>query len=225
MPSHVWLFTITWTATHQTSLSLTIFRSLSKFMSIESVVLFNHLILCVPYPSAFSLSYHQGLFRWVNCSHHAAKVLELQFQHHSFQIFRVDFLWDWLIWSPYFPRDSEEPSPAPEFKGINSLVLCLFYSPALTLCTTTRKTIASIIWTFVGKVMSLIFNMLFRFVIAFLPRSNHLLISCLQSPFAVILEPRKKSFTASTFSPSIRTYKKYWIDKYKYLCSFHFFLH
>ena len=56
----------------------------------------------------------------------------------------------------------------------------------------------------VGKVMSLLFNMLFRFVIAFLPRSKRLLISWLQSPYAVILELRKiKSVTASTFSPSI----------------------
>ena len=59
-------------------------------------------------------------------------------------------------------------------------------------------------WTFVGKVMSLVFNMLSKFVIAFLPRSKRLLISWLQSPSAVILEPRKrKSATVSTVSPSI----------------------
>ena len=70
--------------------------------------------------------------------------------------------------------------------------------------TTTGKTIALTIWTFVGKVKSLLFNMLSRFVIAFLPKSKHLLISWLQSPSAVILEPKKrKSVTASTFSPSI----------------------
>ena len=69
---------------------------------------------------------------------------------------------------------------------------------------TTRKTIALTIWTFIGKVMSLLFNMLSRFVIAFLPRSKHLLISLLQSPSAVILEPKKiKSVTVSTVSPSI----------------------
>ena len=63
---------------------------------------------------------------------------------------------------------------------------------------TTGKTIALTIQTFVGKVMSLIFNMLCRFVIAFLPRSKHLLISWLQSPATVILEPKKiKSVTAS----------------------------
>ena len=69
---------------------------------------------------------------------------------------------------------------------------------------TTRKTIALTRWTFVGKVTSLLFNMLSRLVIAFLPRSTRLLISWLQSPSAVILEPPKiKSLTVSTISPSI----------------------
>ena len=69
---------------------------------------------------------------------------------------------------------------------------------------TTGKTIALTRWTFVDKVMSLLFNMLSRFVIAFLPRSKHLLISWLQSLSAVILEPKKiKSVTASTFPPSM----------------------
>ena len=69
---------------------------------------------------------------------------------------------------------------------------------------TTRKTIALTSWTFVGKVMSLLFNMLSRLVIAFLPRRKHLLISWLQSPSAVILEPKKiKSVTVSIVSPSI----------------------
>ena len=69
---------------------------------------------------------------------------------------------------------------------------------------TTGKTIALAIQTFVGKVMSLLFNMLSRLVVAFLPRSKCLLISWLQSPSAVILQPRKmKSTTVSTVSPSI----------------------
>ena len=69
---------------------------------------------------------------------------------------------------------------------------------------TTGKTIALTRWTFVGKVMSLLCNMLSRLVITFLPRSKHLLISWLQSPFAVILEPPKtKSDTVFTVSPSI----------------------
>ena len=69
---------------------------------------------------------------------------------------------------------------------------------------TTRKTVALTRRTFVAKVMSLLFNVLSRFVIAFLPRSEHLLISWLQSPSAVILEPKKiKSFAISIVSPSI----------------------
>ena len=68
---------------------------------------------------------------------------------------------------------------------------------------TTRKTIALTRWTFVDKVMSLPFNMLSRLVIAFLPRSKCLLISWLQSPFAVILEPQKQSLNVSIISPPI----------------------
>ena len=69
---------------------------------------------------------------------------------------------------------------------------------------TTGKTIALTEWTFVGKVMSLLFNILSRLVITFLPRSKHLLISWLQSPSAVILKPQKiKSATVYTVSPSI----------------------
>ena len=69
---------------------------------------------------------------------------------------------------------------------------------------TTRKTIALTSWTFVGKVMSLLFNMLSRSVITLLSRSKHLLISWLQSPSTVILEPKKiKSDTVSTIYPSI----------------------
>ena len=68
---------------------------------------------------------------------------------------------------------------------------------------TTGKTIALTLWTFVSKVMSLFFNMLSRFVIAFLPRSKCLLMSWWQSPSMVILEPKKiKSVTVSIFSPS-----------------------
>ena len=68
---------------------------------------------------AFSLSQHQSLFQWVS-SYQVAKVLELQLHHQSLQwIFRVDFLWDWLVWSPCCPRDSQESSPTPQFKSIN----------------------------------------------------------------------------------------------------------
>ena len=77
------------------------------------------------------------------------------------------------------PRDSQESSPTPQFKGINSSVLSFLYGPTLTSIQTIGKTIALTIWTFVGKGMSLLFNldMLSRLIIAFLPRSKHLLIS------------------------------------------------
>ena len=86
---------------------------------------------------------------------------------------------------------------------INSAVLSPPNGPTLTSVHDTGKTIALTIWTFVGKVMSLLFNMLSSLVITFLPRSKRLLISWLQSPSAVILEPKTiKSDTASTVSPS-----------------------
>ena len=72
-------------------------------------------------------------FPALGSSHQVAKVLGLQLQHQSFQrIFRVDFLQDWLVWSPCCPRDSEESSPTPQFKSIKSLALSLLYGPTLT---------------------------------------------------------------------------------------------
>ena len=83
--------------------------------------------------------------------------------------------------------DSQESSPTPWFKSINSSVLSFLYSPTLTLYMTSGQTIALIRRTFVGKVTSLVFNMLSRLVVTFLPKSKYLLISWLQSPSAVIL--------------------------------------
>ena len=86
-------------AAHQASLSFTISQSLPKLMSIESVMPSNHLILLShPSPPAFNLSQHQGLFQWVGSSHQAARLLEIQLQHQSFQwIFRIDsFMIDWF---------------------------------------------------------------------------------------------------------------------------------
>ena len=84
-------------------------------------------------PPAFNLCQYQDLFQWVGSSHQVAKVLELQLQHQSFQwIFGTDFLEDWLIWSPCSPRDSQESSPTPQFKSINSAPLSLLYDSTLT---------------------------------------------------------------------------------------------
>ena len=99
---------------------------------------------------------------------------------------------------------SLKSSPTPEFNGINSLVLNFLYSPTLTSIHDYWKNHSFDYRDFVSKVMSLFFNMLSRLVITFLARSKHLLISCLQSPSAVILEPKKiKSVTVPTVSPSI----------------------
>ena len=83
--SRVRLFTTPWTAERRASLSLSLSQSLPKFVSIESVMPSNHLILCCPSSPAFNLSQHQGLFQWVNSSHQVAKELEFQLQHQSFQ--------------------------------------------------------------------------------------------------------------------------------------------
>ena len=89
--------------------------------------------LSSPSPPAPSPSQHQGLFQWLNSSHEVAKVLEFQLQHQSFQWTpRTDLLWDGLVGSPCSPRDSQESSPTPEFKSINSSVLSFHYSPTLT---------------------------------------------------------------------------------------------
>ena len=99
-------------------------------------------------------------------------------------------------------KGSQESSPAPQFKSLNSWCSTFFIVQPSHPYMTTGKTIALTRWTFVGKVMSLFFNKLSRFVIAFLPRTKCLLISWLQSLSAVILEPQKrKSVTVSTFSP------------------------
>ena len=89
--------------------------------------------LLSPSPPAFNLAQHQGLFKRVSSLHPVVKGLELQLQHPSFQwIFRTDFLLDWLIGSPCSPRDSQESSPTPQFKSINSSMLSFLYSPTLT---------------------------------------------------------------------------------------------
>ena len=172
MVSHVWLFETPWTAAHQASLSITNSKSLIKFTSIESVMLSLSYPLPSPSPPAFNLSQHQGLFQWVSSSHKVAKGLELQLQHQSFQwISRTDFLYDGpIVGSICSSWDTQESSPTPQFKSINS-ALSFFRVQLSHPYMTIGKTISLTRWTFVGKVMSLLFNMLSRLVIAFLPRS------------------------------------------------------
>ena len=103
---------------------------------------------------------------------------------------------DWFplgltAWISLQSRDSQESPPTPQSKA-SILQRSAFFMVQLSYpYMTTGKTITLARWTFVAKVMSRLFNVLFSLVIAFLPRNKHLLISCLKSPFAVILEPKK----------------------------------
>ena len=132
--SHVRLFATSWITARQASLSITISRSSLRLMSIESVMPPSHLILCPsPSPPAPNPSQHQSLFQWVNSSHELAKVLEFQLQHYSLQRNpRADLLQNGLVGFPCSPRDSQESSPTPQFKSINSSALSFLHSPTLT---------------------------------------------------------------------------------------------
>ena len=110
-------------------------------------------------PSALNLSQHQGLFQWVVCSHQMTKILELQLQHQSFQgIFRVDLPYDWLVWSPCYPRDFQESSLALQLKASVIWHFTFFMVQLSQWYGTTRKTIDLTIQTFVSRLMFLLFN-------------------------------------------------------------------
>ena len=137
--------------------------------------------------------------------HQVAKVLEFQLQHQSFQehpgliSFRMGWL-DLLAVQGTLKSLLQHHSSKASILQLSAFFTVQLSHPYMT----TGKTIALTEWTFVGKVMSLLLNMLSRLDITFLPRSKRHLISWLQSPSAVILEPRKiKSDTVSTVSPSI----------------------
>ena len=89
--------------------------------------------LSSPSPPVSNLSQHQDLFKWVSSSHQVANLLESQLEHQSFQWTpRTDLLYDGRVESPCSPRDSQESSPTPQFKSINSSVLSFLHSPTLT---------------------------------------------------------------------------------------------
>ena len=161
--------------------------------------------LLSPSPPALNPSQHQGLFQWVNYSHEVPKVLEFQLQHQSFNEHPglISFRMDWLnLLAVQGTRKSllQHHSSKASILRHSAFFTVQLSHPYVT----TGKTIALTRWTFVGKVMSLLFIMLSTLAITFLPRSKRLLISWLQSPSAMILEPKKiKSDTVSTVSPSI----------------------
>ena len=129
--------------------------------------------LSSPSAPAFNLSQHQGLYQWVSSSHQVTKVfLEFQLQHQSFQwIFRTDDL--------AVQRTLKSLPQHHSWKASILLHSAFFIVQLSHPYMTTGKTIAFTRWTFVGKVISLLFNMLSRLDIAFLPRSKHPLISWL----------------------------------------------
>ena len=122
-------------------------------------------LLSSPSPPSLNLSQHQGLFKWVSPLHQVAKVLEFQLQHQSLQwTFRTNLLQDGLVGSPFSPRDSQESSPTLKIKALILQCSAFFIVQLSHPYMTTRKTIALTRWTFVGKVISLLFNMLSRAV-------------------------------------------------------------
>ena len=161
--------------------------------------------LSPPSPPIFNLSQHQGLFQWVGSSNQVAKVLEFQLEHQSFHeysgliFFRMDWL-DLLALQGTLKSLLQHHSLKASILQHSDFFIVQLSHPYMT----TGKTIAFTRWIFVGKVMSLLFNMLSRLVIMFLPRSKRLLTSWLQSPSTVIWKPPKiRSFIVSTVSPSI----------------------
>ena len=132
--SWIWLFVTPGTAAHQASLSITNCRSLLKLMSIESMMPSNHLILCRPLllpPSIFP-SIRVFSKEWVLCNRWP-KYWSVSFSISPSSAYSgLTSLLDWLVWSLCSPRDSQETSPIPQFKTINSSLLSFLYNPALT---------------------------------------------------------------------------------------------
>ena len=188
--SRVQLFSTPWISACQASLSITNSRSSPRLMSIESVMPSSHLILCRPLllsppipPSIRVFSNESTLrMRWPKYWSFSFSIIPSKEIPGLFS-FRMDWL-DLLA--------VRDPTPQHHSSKASILLRSAFFTVHLSHpYMTTGETIALTRRTFVGKVMSLLFNMLSRLVITFLPRSKRLLISWLQSPSTVILEPKK----------------------------------
>ena len=201
--SRVWLFETPWIAAHQASLSITNSRSSLKHMCIKSVMSSSHLIFCHPLlllppnpPTIRVFSNGSTLsMRWPKYW----KVFQPQPKYFSLSIIpsnehpglvslRMDWL-DLLAVQGTLKSLLQHHSSKASINQCSAFFTVQFSHPYMT----TGKTIALTKWTFVGKVTSLLLNMLSRLVITFLTWSKRLLISWLQSPSAVILEPKKSS--------------------------------
>ena len=185
--SCVQLLATPWTTAHQASLPITNSWSLTKLMSIESAMPSNHLILCCPFlllPSIFPsirVFYSESVLRirWPKCWSFSFNISPSN-EHPGLISFRMDWL-DLLAVQGTLNSLLQHHSPKASILPCSASTLTSIYDHWKTICLNRR--------TFVGKVMSLLFNKLYRFVITFLPRSKRLLISWLQSPSAVILGP------------------------------------
>ena len=205
--SHVWLFATPWTAARQASLSITNSRSSPKPMSIELVMPSNHLILYHPllllpsiFPSIRVFSNESALcMRWPNNWTFSLNISPFN-EYSGLISFRMDWL-DLLAVQGTLKSLLQHHTA----KASILRLLAFFIIQLLHQYMTTGKTIVFTRWIFVGKVMSLLFNMLSRLVITFLPRSKHL-ISWLQSPSAVTLEPRNESLSLFPLFPLYLTW-------------------
>ena len=195
--SHVRLFATPWTAARQASLSITNSQNLLKLMSIESVMPSNHLILCRPlllppsiFPSIRVFSNESVLcIRWPK--YWSFSFSNSSSNEHPGLIFRMDWL-DLLAVQGTLKSLLQHQKAS--ILQRSAFFIVQLSHPYMTIGKNSLTR-----WTFVGKVMSLLFNILSRSVITFLPRSKCLLISWLPSPSAVILEPKKiKSDSVST---------------------------
>ena len=171
-------------------------------MSIESVMRSNHLILCclIPFSSHLQSFPASRSFKWVSSSHHVAKSIGVSASPSVLPVNTQD--WSPVGWTGWISLQSKGLSRV--FSNHYSSKASILQHPAFFIVQlshpymNTGKTIVLTRQTFVGKVMFLFFNMLSRLVITFLPRSKRLLVSWLQSTYAVILEPKKiKSVTVS----------------------------
>ena len=191
--SRVQLFAFPRTAARQASLSITNCRSSLKLMSIESVMPASHLILCCPLlllppipPSIRVFSNESTLpMRWTKYWSFSFNIIPSK-EIPGLISFRMDWL-DLLAFQGTLKSLLQHHSSKTLILQRSAFFTVQLSHPYMT----TGKTIALTRWTFVGKVVSLLLNMLSRLVITFLPRSKHLLISWLQSPSAVILGPPK----------------------------------
>ena len=189
--SRVQLFATPWTAARQASLFITN-SSLPKLMSIELVMPSSHLILCCPlllrpsiFPSIRVFSNELVLhIRWPKYWSFSFSISPSN-EHPGLISFRMDWL-DHLAVQGNLKSLLQHHSSKASILWCSAFFIVKLSHPYMTI----GKTIALTRWTFVGKLMSLFFNMLSSLVITFLPRSKRLLISWLRSPSAVILEPK-----------------------------------